>query len=166
MSGSEKPIRINLELEADVLDRLGGVLDKLRLILEAGGEGTGHGKQETSLPAESGENTLFDPTRFAALAESPAVQAAAALSAEAESLPIPFFQQMEDIRRAQGQVGQSPPPPPSAGFEVQGGNAFDPQRITLQERLVTAGPAPLTAEAVSRAFCRDDRRYDNGFPLY
>lgn len=27
-------------------------------------------------------------------------------------------------------------------------------------------PAPLTAEAVSLAFRRDDRRYDNGFPFY
>lgn len=35
-----------------------------------------------------------------------------------------------------------------------------------EERLVTAGPAPLTARAVSLAFERDDRRYDNGFPLY
>ena len=26
--------------------------------------------------------------------------------------------------------------------------------------------APMTAEDVSQAFCRDDRRYDSGFPLY
>lgn len=36
----------------------------------------------------------------------------------------------------------------------------------LREELVAAGPAPLTAEAVSQAFRRDDRRYDRGFPLY
>lgn len=36
----------------------------------------------------------------------------------------------------------------------------------VTEELVTTGPAPLTAEAVSLAFQRDGRRYDNGFPLY
>lgn len=36
----------------------------------------------------------------------------------------------------------------------------------VTEELVTPGPAPLTAEAVSLAFQRDGRRYDNGFPLY
>ena len=36
----------------------------------------------------------------------------------------------------------------------------------VREELTYAGPAPLTAEAVSLAFQRDDRRYDNGFPLY
>lgn len=37
---------------------------------------------------------------------------------------------------------------------------------SVTEELVTSGPAPLTAEAVSLAFQRDGRRYDNGFPLY
>ena len=36
----------------------------------------------------------------------------------------------------------------------------------MSEELATPGPAPLTAEAVSLAFQRDGRRYDNGFPLY
>lgn len=36
----------------------------------------------------------------------------------------------------------------------------------VTEELVIPGPAPLTAEAVSLAFQRDGRRYDNGFPLY
>ncbi|MDE7220477.1 MAG: hypothetical protein K2O45_12800 [Oscillospiraceae bacterium] len=36
----------------------------------------------------------------------------------------------------------------------------------VAEELAEAGPAPLTAEAVSLAFQRDGRRYDNGFPLY
>lgn len=38
--------------------------------------------------------------------------------------------------------------------------------VSMTEELVTAGPAPMTAEAVSLAFQRDGRRYDNGFPLY
>ena len=37
---------------------------------------------------------------------------------------------------------------------------------SVTEELVIPGPAPLTAEAVSLAFERDGRRYDNGFPLY
>ncbi len=41
-----------------------------------------------------------------------------------------------------------------------------PRRGNIQEELVEEGPAPLTAEAVSLAFRRDDRRYDRGFPLY
>ena len=36
----------------------------------------------------------------------------------------------------------------------------------MAEELVVPGAAPLTAEAVSLAFRRDGRRYDNGFPLY
>lgn len=36
----------------------------------------------------------------------------------------------------------------------------------VTEELAAAGSAPLTAEAVSLAFRRDGRRYDNGFPLY
>lgn len=54
-----------------------------------------------------------------------------------------------------------------AGFAVEAepteayGGVF-----AAMEELVSAGPAPLTAESVSLAFQRDDRRYDNGFPLY
>ena len=39
-------------------------------------------------------------------------------------------------------------------------------RAVMAEELVVPGAAPLTAEAVSLAFRRDGRRYDNGFPLY
>ena len=35
-----------------------------------------------------------------------------------------------------------------------------------RERLASASPAPVTAEAISQAFRRDERRYDSGFPLY
>ncbi len=59
------------------------------------------------------------------------------------------------------------PAPSAAGFPVE--NAVElpsADRSGLEEELITAGPAPLTAEAVSLAFRRDDRRYDNGFPLY
>ena len=39
-------------------------------------------------------------------------------------------------------------------------------QMLLGEEPAAAGPAPLTVQAVSLAFQRDDRRYDGGFPLY
>lgn len=57
--------------------------------------------------------------------------------------------------------------PPTADFAVSSNiSTFLPERQRDAEQLLSAGPAPLTAEAVSLAFRRDDRRYDNGFPLY
>lgn len=41
-----------------------------------------------------------------------------------------------------------------------------PRQGSIREELTESGPASLTAEAVSLAFRRDDRRYDRGFPLY
>lgn len=57
---------------------------------------------------------------------------------------------------------------PVAGYypEVQLPEAPGGAWSGVREELTYAGPAPLTAEAVSLAFQRDDRRYDNGFPLY
>lgn len=56
---------------------------------------------------------------------------------------------------------------PSVGFPVSDtAGPLPAKRFGGEERLVAAGPAPLTAQAVSLAFQRDDRRYDNGFPLY
>lgn len=78
--------------------------------------------------------------------------------------------------------GDSPPPeeapsvqeflelsaPRSAGYYPQVQLPEAPGGVWggIQEELTFSGPAPLTAEAVSLAFQRDDRRYDNGFPLY
>lgn len=57
---------------------------------------------------------------------------------------------------------------PVAGYypEVQLPEAPGGSWSGVREELTFSGPAPLTAEAVSLAFQRDDRRYDNGFPLY
>ena len=58
-------------------------------------------------------------------------------------------------------------PPQSAGFSIGTGPSDLQSRWGgITEELAVAGPAPLTAEAVSQAFQRDGRRYDNGFPLY
>ena len=57
--------------------------------------------------------------------------------------------------------------PPGAGFQMATGPAAAESRWSgVTQELAAAGPAPLTAEAVSQAFRRDGRRYDNGFPLY
>lgn len=162
----EKLIRVNLELGEGSLEKLGAVLDKLRLVLEAGSSPV-PGTRETVTMTESGENTAFDPVRFSALEEGASLSAALPERKEADSTaPLPF-RQMAESPGAGREVGQGPALPPSAGFVPQGGdNAYDEGRAALRERLVTQGPAPLTAEAVSLAFRRDDRRYDNGFPLY
>lgn len=57
---------------------------------------------------------------------------------------------------------------PGAGYEpaAQPPQAPGGSWGNIREELAFPGPAPLTAEAVSLAFQRDDRRYDNGFPLY
>lgn len=164
---SEKLIRVNLEMGADTLDKLGAVLEKLRLVLEAGGAAPASRSREVVTMEESGENRSFDAARFSSLSAPQAVRASEIAGAESADLPFPAFRRMEEAGAASLTPGQGPALPPSAGFEVQSGsNAYDEGRVTLGERLVTRGPAPLTAEAVSLAFRRDDRRYDNGFPLY
>ena len=73
-------------------------------------------------------------------------------------LPLPAVQ-AEDLTGIEtplgaGMVVTAQPEPPANRWS------------NVTEELVTPGPAPLTAEAVSLAFQRDGRRYDNGFPLY
>lgn len=68
---------------------------------------------------------------------------------------------------AQGDVSSGIESPLGAGMVVTAEPDIPQSRWTgITEELVTSGPAPLTAEAVSLAFQRDGRRYDNGFPLY
>lgn len=90
--------------------------------------------------------------------QAPLENAADGFSQEADVLPIP---------PAEGQELQAPAVP-TAGYapEVQLPEAPGSSWSGIREELTFPGPAPLTAEAVSQAFQRDDRRYDNGFPLY
>lgn len=68
---------------------------------------------------------------------------------------------------ARAEISEGAEAPLGAGVVVTAQPEPPGSRWTgLTEELVTAGPAPLTAEAVSLAFQRDGRRYDNGFPLY
>ena len=87
-------------------------------------------------------------------AESPAASAG-----EPDVLPPPLSA-VPEVRRAFGGVQK-------AGFSLEAQPAEARGGIfAAVEELVQTGPAPLTAEGVALAFQRDDRRYDNGFPLY
>lgn len=90
------------------------------------------------------------------------------LSAEPEQDALPPFRPVPDVPAIRFAAGASGDAPPSAGFAVadsaEGTSGVG--AMGIEERLTAAGPAPLTAEAVSQTFRRDDRRYDNGFPLY
>lgn len=65
------------------------------------------------------------------------------------------------------ETGLAAETPLGAGIVVASGADGPPSRqAVIAEELVIPGAAPVTAEAVSLAFRRDGRRYDNGFPLY
>lgn len=67
----------------------------------------------------------------------------------------------------QSDVSEEIAPPVNAGFSPAPGPDMPQSRWTgTAETLVPSVAAPLTAEDVSLAFQRDERRYDNGFPLY
>ena len=65
------------------------------------------------------------------------------------------------------EIREAPETPQSAGHPMTPAPGAAPSRwSSAAVEFAAAGPAPLTAEAVSQAFQRDGRRYDNGFPLY
>ena len=79
------------------------------------------------------------------------------------------------VREERSETPAAPPTGTSASLEEPrtagqplsaGPEAARSRRSSAAEELASPGPAPLTAEAVSLAFRRDGRRYDNGFPLY
>lgn len=79
---------------------------------------------------------------------------------EAEEQTLP-------LAAVHGEVSSGVETPLGAGVVVQTQPEMPQSRWSnVTEELVIPGPAPLTAEAVSLAFERDGRRYDNGFPLY
>lgn len=90
--------------------------------------------------------------------QAPSENAADGFSQEAAPLPISPAESQELQASAVPTAGYAP--------EVQLPEAPGSSWSGIREELTFPGPAPLTAEAVSQAFQRDDRRYDNGFPLY
>ena len=142
-------------------------------------------------PAAEGEvSPLADPPTAgggkSALPEIPAPQIREILQGPdiptAEPEEIEFSPELSARSQINTEEGELPPPPgseareavfqeltaPVAGYypEVQLPEAPGGAWSGVREELTYSGPAPLTAEAVSLAFQRDDRRYDNGFPLY
>lgn len=101
-------------------------------------------EEAPAVRAELGEADLTPPSLRAELGE-PDVTAPSARATEAEPLKM--------AEAVGAEMGGGPSQP-------QGGH------MAMAEELVTAGPTPLTVQAVSMAFQRDDRRYDAGFPLY
>lgn len=97
------------------------------------------------------------------------------VQAETHPAPAPEAVQMEPESQlpdyappsAQPGVSENIADPVNAGFTLAAGPDVPQSRWTAgTETLISSSAAPLTAEDVSLAFQRDERRYDNGFPLY
>lgn len=141
---------------------------------EADSAGFPVGEMPEAVPAETA--VLEGPEIPAAKAEmspgpeAPAGSAEAARQAEIETAPSVRSEERAELpvpMPAVPDVQQSLREAQSAGIAVQTELAENRGGVfAAVEELVSAGPAPLTAEAVALAFQRDDRRYDNGFPLY
>lgn len=116
---------------------------------------------------EEGEVPAVRDTADKPLADAPAVRADLAEQLPpAEAVPADVSAGAEAADIQIGMEGGADAPA-AAGFSVDSAVEDAPGRwSSVTEELVTSGPAPLTAEAVSQAFQRDGRRYDNGFPLY
>lgn len=71
------------------------------------------------------------------------------------------------VQAARAEMSPGAEEPPSAGFTPEAVlEEMSHKRGSVSRELTEEGAAPMTAEAVSLAFRRDARRYDNGFPLY
>lgn len=183
----EKLIQLTVQLPASELTGVTTLLEQLRNLLTKG---------SSAPDKEQEVNSGFDETRFQTLTEAAESPAADNLPTAKEFTPAEvIFSDMPDSQAA-ALVQFSPvdtdiraetppwdeitaeglsaaaeselPSPAAAGFSVSSGNEIlhTQHGNSSVERLITTSPAPLTAEAVSLAFRRDDRRYDNGFPLY
>ena len=120
-----------------------------------GAEGTGG--IPTARPGAAGQLPDAPEARREAERQIPDMESARAEAKSQELL----------LSAVQGEVSGGIETPLGAGVVVQTQPESAQSRWSgVTEELVTPGPAPLTAEAVSLAFERDGRRYDNGFPLY
>ena len=184
----EKLIQVNLQLPVSELAGLTALMERLEHLLT----GSGH----PISGEEQAQNTVFDEARFTALAEETALptEVGEAFSGEAAAVQIGMTDLPAAVGQsapALPDIGEASaaddvqwtalsaaavtaaadgmlPSPPAAGLTVSEGKEipYTQHGNSSVERLITVTPAPLTAEAVSLAFRRDDRRYDNGFPLY
>ncbi|MBD5161476.1 MAG: hypothetical protein HDT14_05565 [Oscillibacter sp.] len=96
--------------------------------------------------------------------ETPLSSARAEVAGDVNDTP---YERAEKLLSAQAEITGDMGAPQGVGAAVTARPEIPQSRWTgITEELTVPGPAPLTAEAVSQAFQRDGRRYDNGFPLY
>lgn len=171
----DEQVTVSIQLPAGALGQLAQALSAARELL------AGRGTAASSEGAVASGS--FDEARFRELAlrqEAGAVSSEAA-PPEAEGVwaaefggvqapeaaeVLPAAEHLPAASLRAEQMGPVPEASTAAGEVTSPLSPPLPQRGGIREELVQEGPAPLTAEAVSLAFRRDDRRYDRGFPLY
>ena len=187
-------IQLNIQLPMAALGRLSSLLERMERLFSSTEESREQGENRNfdpeqfqtlsaagqAAPPAPAEPHAVSP-RFSVVDEAPSAETEVigdlslpgrtpprwdALPEEgAEPPPLT----LADIVPAAAQAEVSAPLPRAvgAGFSVE---REMPQprggRFAMVEELTGTGSAPLTAQAVSAAFQRDERRYDNGFPLY
>lgn len=108
----------------------------------------------------------------AQLAQTPAPDSGARYTEERDGPLLPAGEPRREIRdldlsAVREEAGREIETPMGAGIAVETQPEIPRSRRSgTIEELADSGEAPLTAQAVSMAFERDGRRYDNGFPLY
>lgn len=183
-------IQLSIQLPENALEQLSHLAGQLQGILETVLGGPAGGRT-----LETGESFRFDPQRFhdlgaeeltqeaapsEALPQIPVTPAELSVLPEAEGSMQPDFSDMPELRgtAAEPRLDEEPS---SGGWEPQRQLA-SPKRAyreiasaaeaqggawgMLSQTSSVPENASMTAEDVSQAFCRDDRRYDSGFPLY
>jgi len=129
-------------------------------------------------PPSDGEPAVMEPaapdrqeSSKQAMEDIPTVQADVGKSPEPAAVRSESESRVPDAETA---WAQTPPAvrtdiavPSGAGMPVSTGPETPRSRWTAGEEFQTGAESePWTAESVSQAFQRDERRYDNGFPLY
>ena len=185
---SRELMQVSIQLPVSELGRLSALMEQVQQMLSGG-------ERSAAAAMDSGQSSSFDPNRFQELTqaagagweiaaqevEAASITAALSKLSEPSAAEIPPLSESGDPVSASGErhwqdmeaashravVEQALTTPLSAGVTIENAGDLTPaQPWKAEEKLVAAGPAPLTAQAVSLAFQRDDRRYDNGFPLY
>ncbi len=137
-------------------------------------DASAQGKAPVPRKAPEAEEQVSVPSPSPGAAESPAAGSPAAdMAHNPGSLDVPILGADKAPRQEAAVPIRWEPlwsweeTAPAAGFPIAGtADAPSVKAPDSGRHLVSAEPAPVSAQAVSLAFERDDRRYDNGFPLY
>lgn len=184
-------IALNVQFPAGALEGLTRLVQQLRCLAAEVGAAAPAVSAAPAAPVESGENPAFDSQRFQGLApetttrfQAPPAGGDAEAGAPgterafpAEDGASPLCEPRQSARPEDKDSALTPPAemdplstldtPPSAGFALSAiADRSGARRTAAQAAPADTGSAGLTARAVSQAFRRDGRRYDNAFPLY